>query len=103
MRHATVLAAVGLAVSGAVADSPTARRRARTRVIREVADYLGNTPAVARASYIDPRVFDCHERGITVAGALGRLGDGTVFGDLATRGPMERAVLRMLDGADRSR
>ncbi|MYW05606.1 DNA topoisomerase IB [Streptomyces sp. SID3343] len=96
--HATVLAAVGLAVSGAVADSPTARRRARARVVREVADYLGNTPAVARASYIDARVFDCYDRGVTVAGSLARLGDGLSFGDLATRGPMERAVLRMLDG-----
>jgi DNA topoisomerase IB len=94
---------VGLAVSGAVADSATARRRACARVIREVADYLGNTPAVARASYIDPRVFDCYERGVTVAGSLTRLGDGIDFGDLATRGPMERAVLRMLDGAHRTR
>ncbi|MFC5831767.1 DNA topoisomerase IB [Nonomuraea insulae] len=41
--HATVLAAVGLAVS-ARARSRTGRRRAVTRVIREVADYLDNTP-----------------------------------------------------------
>ncbi|OPC84053.1 DNA topoisomerase [Embleya scabrispora] len=95
--HATVLAAVGLAVSVEAADSPTGRTRARARVVREVADHLGNTPAVARASYIDPRVFDCYERGITVARALTRMGAGMDFGDLATRGPMERAVLRMLD------
>ncbi|MFI1582753.1 hypothetical protein [Embleya sp. NPDC020630] len=56
------------------------------QVVREVADYLGNTPAVARASYIDPRVFHCDERGVTVAGSLTRLGDGIDFGDLATRG-----------------
>ena len=42
--HATVLAAVGLAVSeGAVAAA--ARRRAIARVCQEVAGYLGNTPA----------------------------------------------------------
>jgi hypothetical protein len=51
--HATVLAAVGLAVSGQ-ADSEAARERAVARVVQEVAGYLGNTPAVARASYIDP-------------------------------------------------
>jgi len=95
--HATVLAAVGLAVSRHAADgSASARVRARARVVREVAEYLGNTPAVARASYIDPRVFDCYERGLTVADSLPRLGDGHDFGELATRGPMERAVLRLL-------
>ena len=56
--NATVLAAVALAVSGAARRSKTARRRAIVRATEEVAHYLGNTPAVARASYIDPRVFD---------------------------------------------
>jgi len=61
--NATVLAAVGLAVSER-ADSDTARERAIARVIQEVAGYLGNTPAVARAAYIDPRVIDSYERGV---------------------------------------
>src|SRR3954467_4837572 len=57
--NATVLAAQALAVSGEVARrSPSARKRAITRAIKEVARYLGNTPAVCRSSYIDPRVFD---------------------------------------------
>src|SRR6202000_537896 len=43
--HATVLAAVGLAVSQQ-AGGEAARKRAVARVVREVADYLGNTPAV---------------------------------------------------------
>ena len=47
--HATVLAAVGLAVSEGASGSDAARKRAIARVVREVADYLGNTPAVARA------------------------------------------------------
>src|SRR3954449_10849648 len=55
---ATVLAAVALAVSGRSQDTKTARRRAVTRAVKEVAGHLGNTPAVARASYIDPRVID---------------------------------------------
>jgi DNA topoisomerase-1 len=94
--HGTVLAAVALAVSTHAADTPTGRRRAVARAMREVSDYLGNTPAVARASYVDPRVVDLFEDGVTVEHALRRLGDGTQEGHPATHGPMERAVLTML-------
>src|SRR5689334_18986453 len=97
--HATVLAAVGLAVSER-AEGEAARKRAVVRVVREVADYLGNTPAVARASYIDPRVISRYENGGTIAAALGDLGKDSDFGDLATRGRAERAVLKLL--ADRT-
>lgn len=38
----------------------------------EVARYLGNTPTVARSSYIDPRVIDLYESGITIAGVARR-------------------------------
>ncbi len=93
--HATVLAAVGLAVSQR-AEGEGARKRAVARVVREVADYLGNTPAVARASYIDPRVIRRYQDGRTIAAALGDLGRGSDFGDLATRGRAESAVLRLL-------
>jgi DNA topoisomerase IB len=100
--HATVLAAVGLAVSQE-ADSPTARKRAITRVVAEVADYLGNTPAVARASYIDPRVITRYEEGRTIASALADLGQGQEFGDVATKGAAERAVLTLLSAGPTSR
>jgi DNA topoisomerase IB len=93
--HATVLAAVGLAVS-VRAESPTARKRAITRVVKEVASYLGNTPAVARASYIDPRIVARYEEGVTIAGSLADLGKGQEFGDAATHGRAERAVLDLL-------
>ncbi len=95
--HATVLAAVGLAVSEAAAETDSGCKRAIARVVQEVADYLGNTPAVARASYIDPRVIDLYQQGRTIAAALGELGRGTHFGDLATRGRAEKAVLNLLD------
>jgi DNA topoisomerase IB len=97
--HATVLAAVGLAVSKPAAASDTARKRAITRVVREVADYLGNTPAVARGSYIDPRIVVLYENGDTISAALGDLGASSSFGELATRGRAEAAVLKMLGGA----
>ena len=77
---ATVVAAVGLAVSP-VPDTKTARKRASRRVVKEVAYYLGNTPAVARASYIDPRTFERYQDGITIAGALPDLGDAEDPGD----------------------
>lgn len=94
--HATVLAAVGLAVSEPAAASDSARKRAIARVVREVAGYLGNTPAVARASYIDPRVIECYSRGVTISDMLGDLGRDRSFGDLATRGRAERAVVKLL-------
>ena len=76
--------------------SPTARKRAVTRVVKEVAQYLGNTPAVCRASYIDPRIIDLYEHGVTVADELPDLGMDTVFGQPAVQGALEAAVLRML-------
>ncbi len=69
--NATVLAALALSVSGEAAKrSKTARKRAIKRSIDEVAHYLGNTPAVCRASYIDPRVFDRFDGGVTIGGVL---------------------------------
>jgi DNA topoisomerase IB len=96
--HATVLAAVGLAVSTEVADgSESARKRAISRVVTEVSGYLGNTPAVARASYIDPRIIALYEEGITIAPMLADLGKGQEFGDVATKGNAERALLRLIE------
>jgi DNA topoisomerase IB len=51
---ATVLAAVALAREH---STGTHGPRAISRAVREVSSALGNTPAVARASYIDPRVI----------------------------------------------
>ena len=96
--NATVLAAVALAVSESTAASPTGRKRAITRAVKEVADYLGNTPAVARASYIDPRVIDLFADGMTIAPALDHLGADVHFGQLATQGAVESAVLQLLTG-----
>ncbi|MFD8643878.1 DNA topoisomerase IB [Streptomyces zaomyceticus] len=95
--HATVLAAVALAVSAQVAqDSRAARSHAVRRAVREVSDYLGNTPAVCRASYIDPLVVERFEDGVTIASSLEKLGEHGGFGHPATRGTVERAVLRLL-------
>ncbi len=93
--NATVLAAVGLAVSAEAADgSKTGRRRAVKRAIEEVARYLGNTPAVCRASYIDPRVFDRFDSGWTIAPVLPEVGD---LSDPDVRAAVEDAVLDLLE------
>ena len=58
--HGTVAAARALARTGTQA-TPAARKRAVADAVREVAELLGNTPAVARSSYIDPRLIDHYD------------------------------------------
>jgi DNA topoisomerase IB len=95
--NATLLAAVALAVAGPAAKaSKTARRRAKTRAIKEVARYLGNTPAVCRASYIDPRVFDRFDGGLTIGGVLPQLAEDT-GGWPELHGAIEEAVLDLIE------
>jgi DNA topoisomerase IB len=93
--NATVVAAVTIAARGRDARSKTARRRAISETTRQVAELLGNTPAVARRSYIDPRVFDRYQAGHTVAGPIERLRQLHVADD-RTRNRVERAVLELL-------
>jgi DNA topoisomerase IB len=101
--HATVLCAVALAVADIAPVSESARKRAVTRAVKEVSHYLGNTPTVCRASYIDPRVIDLYNDGVTVRGDLEALGEGAAFGELATQGAIENAVLRMLRSPEAAR
>jgi DNA topoisomerase-1 len=61
----TILAAEALARIGPV-DTPTDRKRAEVLAVRATAEALGNTPAVARGSYIDPRVFSRYRDGETL-------------------------------------
>jgi DNA topoisomerase IB len=94
--NATVLAAVALA-GFEHAPRHASRERQVKRAIETVAAYLGNTPAVCRASYVDPRVIDRFQAGVTIAPGLVRAGP-----DLASprvRARIERAVLELLDHA----
>jgi DNA topoisomerase IB len=93
--NATVLAAVGLAVSPVPRTSASSRKRAVARVVKEVSEYLGNTPAVCRKSYIDPRVIERYHRGDTIADDLDKLGD-VAEGSLAIQGAVEQAVLNLI-------
>jgi DNA topoisomerase-1 len=69
--HGTVLAAEAFAIAREP-NSKTARRREEAAVMRAVSEQLGNTPAVARRSYVDPRVVSAYEQGVTIAPALRR-------------------------------
>lgn len=89
--NATVLAAATLAGS-----RPT--RRAVTQMYREVAEHLGNTPAVCRKSYVDPRLVDLFESGVTIASTLDELGSDDLARD-RIRQAVERAVRDLLTGA----
>ena len=63
--HGTVKAAEELAAAGPQ-PTRTARKKAVSKAMKGVAELLGNTPAVARSSYVDPRVVENFEKGRTV-------------------------------------
>jgi len=100
--NATVLAAKALAVSYEMASaSKTARKRAHKRAVEEVARYLGNTPAVCRASYIDPRVFDRFDGGLTIGGSIAEfaaVGQGYPAADRS----VEEGVIALIAGDEDS-
>ncbi len=93
--HATVLAAVALAESEEPGDTKASQKRAVKAAVEEVAAYLGNTPTIARKSYIDPRVIDEYEGGTTVAPTLSRRHRDPDKRQAA----IEKAVARLIDGA----
>jgi DNA topoisomerase IB len=93
--NATVLAAVNLAAHQPKELSPTVRKRRISDAVKIVSEYLGNTPAVCRRSYIDPRVFDRFDSGETIGPALGRAASRT--DDFIDREAIERAVIRLID------
>jgi DNA topoisomerase-1 len=69
--HGTVLAAAAF-VDADPPVSKTVIKRVESAVMKEVAEELGNTPAVARGSYVDPRVVTGYERELTIAAAARR-------------------------------
>jgi DNA topoisomerase-1 len=90
--NGTVLAAV--AVAGEVPTSKTARKRRINDAVKGVAFFLGNTPAVCRASYIDPRVFDRFDSGWTIA--LPKRTGERLLADETTRRRVEKAVIDLI-------
>ena len=66
----TVAAAESLAAHGPE-KSMSARQRAIAQAMRDAADALGNTPAVAKKSYVDPRVVAHYRKGRTIEAGQG--------------------------------
>jgi DNA topoisomerase-1 len=100
----TVLAALelGVAASGKPL-SKTARLKATRSAVKAVSDYLGNTPTVARASYIDPKILDRFEGGESIAQTLTSFKSGAdVMRDPAARQKIESAVIDLIEEADSS-
>ena len=69
--HGTVLAAAAF-IDADPPDSKKVIKRVEAAVMKEVSAGLGNTPAVARASYVDPRVVKGYEQGRTIKAAANR-------------------------------
>ena len=98
--HGTVLAAEAFA-RAPEPTTKTARKSAVAAVMRSVAEELGNTPAVARGSYVDPRVVTAYENGVTVAPAVRQA--QRRGGRWPRQHLIERATARMIRRVDRER
>ncbi|CAN5672304.1 DNA topoisomerase IB [soil metagenome] len=90
--HATVLGAAALAESDEPGDTKASRKRAVRQAMVEVSEYLGNTPAIAKASYVDPRIVDLYEGGTTIADVARKKHRSPELRQAA----LEKAVLKML-------
>ncbi|UQX88830.1 hypothetical protein M6D93_02230 [Jatrophihabitans telluris] len=94
--HGTVHAAAALGMLAVdTRPSDRARRRAVAAAMVQVSEHLGNTPSVARKSYVDARVVDLFHSGNTIAQALARL-DKLAEDDPRRQLSLEKAVLKLL-------
>lgn len=88
--HATVLAAAALAETDEPGETKASRKRAVSAAMKEVSEFLGNTPALARSSYVDPRVLEAYEEGRTISTKRSYASADE------RQAALERAVLRLL-------
>jgi DNA topoisomerase-1 len=91
--HATVIAAAALADTDEPGETKASRKRAVAATMKEVSEFLGNTPTLARTAYVDPRVVEAYEHGKTI-----RVRSSYDTAD-ARQPALERAVLRLLKDA----
>ena len=62
-----MIAAESLASSDEPGLTAASRRRAVKAAVASVAEYLGNTPTIAKSSYIDSRIIERYESGQSTA------------------------------------
>ena len=94
--HATVLAAAALAETSEPGRTKASRKRAVASAMKEVSEFLGNTPTLARSSYVDPRVVEAYDEGTTISAATAR----TYESPDERQSALERAVLELLGDTD---
>jgi DNA topoisomerase IB len=88
---------VALAANETDQSTKTARQRAIKQAVNAVAEVLGNTPAVARRAYIDPRIFDRFLSGWTIGRALADAAELDALNDRGRR-RLDLAVVDVLTG-----
>lgn len=86
-----VHAATALARTSERGDTAVSSKRAVSAAVNEVAEFLGNTPALARSSHVDPRVIDAHRSGQTISLPQRGFPDPGV-----PQAALERATLKLL-------
>jgi DNA topoisomerase-1 len=96
----TLIAAVALAETEDVSGGNSNKRV--VEAIKRVAEMLGNTPAIARASYVDPRIVDHYLNGSTIKWYLSRIHQYLSDPDIEHLSHEEVAVLRLLQRRLRS-
>ena len=94
----TLLCACALARDGAKPKSRTEAKRRVTAAVREVAEHLGNTPAVCRASYVFPAVIRRFEQGRVLEDSIDGV-EALVDGSPRALERCERALLGLLGAA----
>jgi DNA topoisomerase I len=94
--HGTVLAAEAF-VDADPPESEKVVKRVESHVMKEVSAELGNTPAVARSSYVDPRVVTAYERGMTIEAAVRRA--SRLRDEMAAQAMLEKATRTLIQRA----
>ncbi|REC93919.1 DNA topoisomerase IB [Kushneria indalinina] len=89
----TSIAALALDELG-IGDDDDASQQYIREAVERVAARLGNTPSIARASYIDPRIIESYLDGRLLRHFLEQIEEALDYDDLT--GPEERAILKLL-------
>lgn len=79
---------------------PKEQARCIVKAVKKVAAELGNTPAVARANYIDPKIIRHFKEGTRIADIVGKKGFASFRADHAELNMSEAGVLYMLKHSD---
>lgn len=89
--HGGIIAAATLSAIGC-SDTEKEQDAAIRTAVQAAADLLGNTPALARSAYVDPRILERYREGRTVPRAVAR----RALEDVSRLRPLELALIRLI-------